>query len=38
MKISKRKEVNGKLMVLIENGGVCLFKRNLRKVSVSFKI
>jgi len=25
-------------MVLIENGGVCLFKKSLREVSVSFKI
>jgi hypothetical protein len=36
-KISKRKKVNGKLTVLIEKGGVCLFKKNLREVCVSFK-
>lgn len=36
-KISKPKKVNGKLMVLIEKGGVCLFENYLREVSVSFK-
>jgi hypothetical protein len=32
---NKIKKVNGKLMVLIENGCVCVFDKNLKEVSVN---
>jgi predicted mannosyl-3-phosphoglycerate phosphatase (HAD superfamily) len=35
---NKIKKVNGKLMVLIENGCVCVFDKNLKEFSVNFRI
>jgi hypothetical protein len=36
-KFPKKTKIDGKLTVLIVKGGVCLFNKNLREVSVSFK-
>ena len=37
-KFPKKIKIDGKLTVLIVKGDVCLFNKNLREVSVSFKI